>query len=80
MNMRDKLKLIDINLKFGKGDSLTTPELLSLREFYLELATDLTIVESTFALARDEAFRRLSRLNDYLFARGLDTKEVKDHD
>jgi len=77
MNMTEKVKLIEINLKFGKGDSLTTPELLSLREFYLELATDLTIVENTFALARDEAFRRLHRLNDYLFARGLDTKEVE---
>lgn len=80
MNMTEKVKLIGLNEKFRKGDSLTTPELLSLRDFYLGLATDLTVVEDMFALARMEAYRRLSRLNDYLSARGLDTKEVKDHD
>lgn len=77
MNMTDKIKLIGLNEKFRKGSSLTTPELLSLRDFYLGVATDLTILEDMFGLARLEVFRRLSRLNDCITARGLDAKEVE---
>ena len=77
MNMRDRITLIDINEKFRKGNSLTTPELLSLRDFYLRLATDLAVVEDGFGLARMEAMRRLARLNDYISARGLTAKEVQ---
>ena len=77
MNMRDRITLIDINEKFIKGENITTPELLKLRDFYLRLSTDLTVLENQFGLARQEAMRRLARLNDYISARGLTTKEVQ---
>ena len=77
MDMTEKIRLIGLNEKFRKGDSLTTPELLNIRDFYLGLATDLTILEDMFGSARLEVYRRLSRLNDCITARGLDAKEVE---
>ena len=68
---RRGVKFISANERFCRGDPITNPELEGLHEAYQELADTLTELGPDFYLARMEATRRLTRLDDYMLARGL---------